>query len=69
LIIPRQARRCLIIEGGATLRGIGMVYRSVLPPAIGRRYSNHYVMGAANYRSLRGDEEIMARVVFQTHWL
>ena len=64
-----SARRCLIIEGGATLRGIAIVYRSVLLPVSENGIAIDYVMGAANYRSLRADEEITARVVFQTHWL
>ena len=64
-----SARRCLIIEGGATLRGIAIVYRSVLLPVSEDGIAIDYVMGAANHRSLRADEEITARVVFQTHWL
>jgi len=59
----------LIIEGGATLRGIGIFYRSVLLPLWEDGIAINYVMGAANHRSLRGEKEIWARAVFETHWL
>ena len=50
------ARRCLIVEGGATPRGESILYRSVLLPLSEDGLAIDYVLGAANYRSLHADE-------------
>jgi hypothetical protein len=69
--VPRvvSARRGLIIEGGATLRDMGILYRSVLLPLSDDGIEIDHVLGAANYRSLRADEVLTTQVVFRTHWL
>jgi hypothetical protein len=64
-----SARRGLMIEGGATLRGIGILYRSVLLPLSEDGVMIDHVLGAANYRSLRADEALTVQVIFTTHWL
>jgi hypothetical protein len=43
-----------MIEGGATLRGTGIIYRAV-PLSEGSVAIDH-VLGAMNYRSMRADE-------------
>jgi hypothetical protein len=69
--LPRvvSARRGLIIEGGATLRGVGILYRSVLLPLSEDGAAIDHVLGAANYRSLRADEALTTQVISRTHWL
>jgi hypothetical protein len=69
--VPRvvSARRGLMIEGGATLDGVGILYRSVLLPVSENGVAIDHLLGAANYRSLRTDEELMPRVILQTQWL
>lgn len=64
-----STRRCLIIEGGATLRSMGIVYRSVLLPLSQDGVAIDHVMGAANHRSLRADEGVSARLISRAHWL
>ena len=56
--VPRvvSARHGLMIEGGATLRGAGIIYRAVLLPLSEARVAIDHVLGATNYRSLREDE-------------
>ena len=69
--LPRvvSARRGLIIEGGATLRGVGILYRSVLLPLSEDGVAIDHVLGAANHRSLRADEALTTQVVFRTRWI
>jgi hypothetical protein len=57
-----------MIEGGATLRGVGILYRSLLCPLSDGVAIDH-VLGAANYRSLRDDEALMRQVIFRTQWV
>jgi hypothetical protein len=64
-----SARRGLIIEGGARLDGIGILYRSVLLPLSDDGAAIDHALGAANYRSLRADEALIAQVIFRTQWL
>ena len=45
-----------MIEGGATLRGEGIIYRAVLLPLSEGDVAIDHVLGAMNYRSLRPDE-------------
>jgi hypothetical protein len=68
--VPRvvSARRGLMIEGEATLRGVGILYRSVLLPLSDGVAIDH-VLGAANYRSLRDDEAQTTQVIFRAHLL
>jgi hypothetical protein len=47
-----SARRGLMIEGGATLRGESIVYRSALLPISGDGTTIEHVLGATNYRRL-----------------
>jgi hypothetical protein len=69
--LPRvvSARRGLMIEGGATLDGIGILYRSVLLPLSENSVAIDHLLGAANYRLLREDEEMTRRILFRTHWI
>jgi hypothetical protein len=61
-------RRCLMIEGRARLRGIGILYRSALYPLSENGVTIDHVLGAANYRPLRENEELMAPLI-RTKWL
>ena len=56
--LPRvlSARRCLIVEGGATLRGAPILFRSALLPLSEDGMAIDHVLGAANYRALRAGE-------------
>ena len=56
-------RRCLMIEGRATLRGSGILYRSALFPLSDDGIAIDHVLGAANYRPLRENEELMTPVL------
>jgi len=69
--VPRvvSARCGLMIEGGATLRGEGILYRSVLLPVSEDGVTIDHLLGAANYRSLRADEAAIPLVIFHTQWL
>ena len=61
-------RRCLMIEGRATLRGSGVLYRSALYPLSKNGVAIDHVLGAANYRLLRENEELIAPLI-RTKWL
>ena len=61
-------RRCLMIEGRATLRSLGVLYRSALYPLSEDGASIDHVLGAANYRPLRKNEELIAPLI-RTKWL
>jgi hypothetical protein len=50
-----------MIEGGATLDGIGILYRSVLLPLSEDSVAIDHLLGAANSRLLREDEEMTSR--------
>jgi hypothetical protein len=63
------ARRALMIEGGATLRGVGILYRAVLLPLSEDGVTIDHVLGATNYRSLRDDEALIRQVIFRTQWV
>jgi hypothetical protein len=69
--VPRvaSARRGLMIEGGATLRGTDILYRSVLLPLSEGGVTVNHVLGATNYRLLREDEPRLRQGVFQTQWI
>ena len=61
-------RRCLMIEGSARLRDIGVLYRSALFPLSDDGIVIDHVLGAANYRPLRENESLVAPLV-RTKWL
>jgi hypothetical protein len=61
-------RRCLMIEGRATLRGSGILYRSALFPLSEDGVAIDHVLGAANYRPLHENEELMTPLI-RTKWL
>jgi hypothetical protein len=63
------ARRGLMIEGGATLRGADILYRSVLLPLAEDGVTVKHVLGATNYRLLREDEQRPRQGIFQTQWI
>lgn len=56
-------RRCLIVEGEATLRGVPILYRGALLPLSDDGVSIDHVLGAANHRTLLIDEPKTKRVV------
>jgi hypothetical protein len=61
-------RRCLIIEGRAALGGVGVVYRSALYPLSEDGAAIDHVLGAANYRLLHENEQLIAPLI-RTKWL
>lgn len=61
-------RRCLMIEGQAILRGVGILYRSGLFPLSEDGVSIEHVLGAANHRLLRENEQLVTPFV-KTKWL
>jgi hypothetical protein len=61
-------RRCLMIEGRATLHGSGVLYRSALFPLSEDGVAIDHVLGAASHRLLRENEELMAPLI-RTKWL
>lgn len=61
-------RRCLMIEGRAMLRGLGVLYRSALFPLSENGIAIDHVLGAANHRPLRENEELIAPLI-RTQWL
>jgi hypothetical protein len=64
-----SARRGLMIEGGATLRGADILYRSVLLPLSNNGVAIDHVLGATNYRPVRDDEPPMKQGIFRTQWI
>jgi hypothetical protein len=64
-----SARRGLMIEGGATLRRAGILYRSVLLPISEDGVRIDHVLGATNYRLLRDDDPRLRQGIFQTRWI
>ena len=68
--LPRvlSERRCLMIEGRATFRGSGVLYRSALFPLSEDGVAIDHVLGAANYRPLLENEVLIAPLI-RTKWL
>ena len=60
--------RCLMIEGRATLRGCGILYRSALYPLSDDGTVIDHVLGAANWRPLRENEQLISPLV-RAKWL
>src|SRR5262249_52645947 len=52
--------RCLMIEGRATLRGSGVLYRGGLYPLSDNDRAIDHVLGAVNCRPLRENEELIS---------
>ena len=63
------ARRGAMIEGGATLSGVGILYRATLLPLSEDGATIDHVLGAANYRSVSAEEASTLEVTSRTHWL
>jgi len=61
-------RRCLMIEGRTKLRDIDILYRSGLYPLSDDGIAIDHVLGAANYRPLRENEDLRAPLV-RTKWV
>jgi len=51
-----SARRCLIVEGKATIRGAPILYRGALLPLSDDGVAIDHVLGAANHRTLLADD-------------
>ena len=64
--LPRvlSARRCVIVEGGATLRGAPILFRSALLPLSDDGMAIDHVLGAANHRALRAGEEPRTQLIY-----
>jgi hypothetical protein len=60
--------RCLIIEGRARLRDADILYRSALFPLSDDGIAIDHVLGAANYRPLRENENLITPLI-RTKWL
>jgi hypothetical protein len=58
-----SARRCLIVEGEATLRGVPILYRAALLPLSDDGIAIDHVLGAANHRALVAGEPGTTQVV------
>lgn len=65
--LPRvlPARRCLIVEGGATHRGVPVLFRGALLPLSNDGVAIDHVLGAANYRVLAG---MPVMQLIRMHW-
>ena len=61
-------RRCLMIEGRARLRDMGILYRSALYPLSDDGIVIDHVLGVANYRTLRENEYPITPLV-RTKWV
>ena len=63
--LPRVlwARRCLTLEGGATLRGVPILFRSALLPLSEDGVAFDHVLGAVNHRALRAGEELRTQLI------
>jgi hypothetical protein len=57
-----SGRRGLMIEGMATLRGVGILYRAVLLPLSEAGVVIDHAFGATNYRLLRTNEALSTQV-------
>ena len=68
--LPRvlSERRGLIVEGGATLRGMRILHRSALLPLSEDGVTISHVLGAASYRPLAAEEAWEAGVT-ETQWV
>jgi hypothetical protein len=60
-----SAGRGLMINGVATLHGVGILYRSALLPLSEDGATIDHVLGATSYRSLRRNEALSTQVNFR----
>jgi hypothetical protein len=63
-----SSRCCLIVEGGATLRGVPILYRGALLPLSEDGVTIDHVLGAANHRALLADDAPTKQVT-RTRWV
>jgi hypothetical protein len=56
-----SARGCLIVEGGATLRGTPILFRGALLPLSEGGVAIDNVLGAVNHRALLPEEALRTR--------
>ena len=63
-----SSRCCLIVEGGATLRGVPILYRGALLPLSEDGDTIDHVLGAANHRALLADDAATKQVT-RTRWV
>jgi hypothetical protein len=68
--LPRvlSVRRSLIVEGGATYRGMPVLYRGALLPLSEDGDTIDHVLGAANHRALLADDAPTKQVT-RTRWV
>jgi hypothetical protein len=59
-----SARRGLMVDGVATLNGVGILYRSMLLPLSEDGVTIDHLLGAVSYRALRSDEARPTQVNF-----
>ena len=62
-----SVRRCLILEGEATLRGVPILYRGALLPLSDDGLAIDHVLGAANLRTLVAGE--MTTRIVRNRWI
>ena len=60
--------RCLMIEGRANLRDIGILYRSALYPLSDDGIAIDHVLGVANCRLIRENKDLITPLI-RTKWL
>jgi hypothetical protein len=66
--LTMPSRCCLIVEGGATLRGVPILYRGALLPLSEDGDTIDHVLGAANHRALLADDAPTKQVT-RTRWV
>ena len=64
-----SARRGMMVEGSAALRGVNILYRLALLPISGNGATIDHVLGVMNYRSLRDDEPPMRSGIVRIQWI
>jgi hypothetical protein len=60
-----SARRGLVVDGVATLNGVGILYRSMLLPLSEDGVTIDHLLGAVSYRALRSNEGRPTQVNFR----
>ena len=69
--VPRvlSARRGMMVEGSAALRGVNILHRLALLPISGNGATIDHVLGAMNYRALRDDERPTRPGIVRIQWI
>jgi hypothetical protein len=62
-----SARRGLVVDGVATLNGVGILYRSMLLPLSEDGVTIDHLLGAVSYRALRSNEGRPTQVNFRRY--